>query len=124
MRRTRAGGDPRLHDRYSIGVGGHVNPGDGGVAGALAREWREECEAGFVPEFRLIGLLNDDTDPVGAVHLGFVYEADAAGRPVAVRETEKLEGGFASREELLAVRDRMETWSVLVLDHLVSTGSL
>src|SRR6476659_9151746 len=27
MKRTRAGGDERLHDRYTIGVGGHVNPG-------------------------------------------------------------------------------------------------
>ena len=33
MRRTRAGGDARLHDLWSIGVGGHLNPGDGDVAG-------------------------------------------------------------------------------------------
>src|SRR4030095_13987435 len=38
MRRTRAGGDARLHDHYSIGVRGHPNPGErhprGGVRGA------------------------------------------------------------------------------------------
>jgi predicted NUDIX family phosphoesterase len=28
MRRTRAGVDRRLHDHWSIGVGGHLNPGD------------------------------------------------------------------------------------------------
>src|SRR5260221_11424094 len=28
MRRTRAGGDSRLHDHWSTGVGGHLNPGD------------------------------------------------------------------------------------------------
>ena len=40
MRRTRAGGDARLHDRWSIGVGGHLNPGDGGLDGGLPRgEW-------------------------------------------------------------------------------------
>ena len=39
MRRTAAGGDARLHDRYSIGVGGHLNPGDGGLLGGLRREW-------------------------------------------------------------------------------------
>ena len=33
MRRTRAGVDARLLGRYSIGVGGHLNPGDGGVLG-------------------------------------------------------------------------------------------
>ena len=35
MRRTKAGGDERLHDRYTIGVGGHVNPEDGDVVGGL-----------------------------------------------------------------------------------------
>ena len=35
MRRTKAGGDARLHDRYSIGIGGHLNPGDGDVHGGL-----------------------------------------------------------------------------------------
>jgi predicted NUDIX family phosphoesterase len=118
MRRTRAGGDPRLHDRYSIGVGGHVNPGDGGLHGGLLREWREEIDADFVPEFRLLGLLNDDEDPVGAVHIGVVYEADAAGRPVAVRETDKLSGSFATFDEVRAVADRLETWSQLVFAHL------
>ncbi len=61
MRRTRAGGDARLHDRWSIGVGGHLNPGDGDVEGGLRREWAEELDADFVPDFVPVGLLNDDT---------------------------------------------------------------
>ena len=80
MRRTRAGGDQRLHERYSIGIGGHVNPEDGGVTGGMAREWAEELEADWTPDFELVGLLNDDTDPVGAVHLGVVFRAEARGR--------------------------------------------
>ena len=116
MRRTRAGGDERLHDRFSIGVGGHLNPGDVDLAGGLAREWHEELVADFVPQFRLLGLLNDDETDVGRVHLGVVYLADAEGRSVSVRETEKLEGAFAAPAALLAVYDRMETWSQLVFD--------
>src|SRR3954468_2553847 len=96
MRRTRGGGYARLHDLWSIGVGGHLNPGDGDVAGGLRREWVEEVEASFVPDFVPVGLLNDDPTPVGAVHVGVVFVADAAGRPVAIRETEKLEGSFAT----------------------------
>jgi len=118
MRRTRAGGDARLHERYSIGVGGHVRPEDGGIAGGLAREWREEIEAGFEPEFRLVGLLNDDDDPVGAVHFGVVYVAAAEGRPVAVRERDKLEGSFEPLWRVRQVYDRLETWSQLVVDAL------
>ncbi|MEA2609724.1 MAG: hypothetical protein QOJ75_1967, partial [Chloroflexota bacterium] len=82
MQRTTGGGDSRLHGHYSIGVGGHLNPGDRGLLGGLSREWAEELVAEFVPEFRLVGLLNDDTTAVGRVHLGAVYVADAAGRPV------------------------------------------
>ena len=124
MRRTRAGADARLHDRYSIGVGGHLNPGDGGLMGGLRREWEEELAAGFTPEFRLLGLLNDDTTDVGAVHLGVVFVADAAGRPVEVREVDKLSGSFAAREEVRAVHDHLETWSAIVFDALEGTASI
>jgi predicted NUDIX family phosphoesterase len=122
MRRTKAGGDARLHDRFSIGVGGHVNPDDGGLDGdlsiALRREWREELDVDFVPEFRFVGLLNDDTTAVGRVHVGLVYEGDAAGRPVAIRETEKLSGAFVDAADVAAVADRLETWSWLAFEFL------
>lgn len=122
MRRTKAGGDARLHDRFSIGVGGHLNPGDGDLAGGLRREWREELRADFDPAFELIGLLNDDTTDVGSVHLGAVYVADSGGLPVAIRETDKLSGHFAAPAEVAAVVDRMETWSALVFEHLEGAG--
>lgn len=122
MRRTRAGADERLHDRYSIGVGGHLNPGDGDVPGGLLREWREEIEASFEPRFRLVGLLNDDRNDVGAVHLGVVFVADVEGRPVGVRETDKLSGRFAAPAEVAAVRAGLETWSELVFDFLEGGG--
>jgi predicted NUDIX family phosphoesterase len=114
MRRTRAGGDARLHDRWSIGVGGHVNPGDDGVLGGLRREWREELDADFEPAFEPMALLNDDTTEVGSVHLGVVFVADAAGRPVRVRETDKLEGRFVPPDAVGAVVDELETWSRLI----------
>ena len=120
MQRTAAGGDARLHGRYSIGVGGHLNPGDGGLLGGLRREWNEELVADFVPGFRLVALLNDDTTPVGAVHLGAVYVADVDGRSVAIRETDKLTGGFADPTEVAAVADRLETWSGLAFEFLES----
>ena len=118
MQRTRAGADERLHDAWSIGVGGHVDPGDGDMRGGLLREWAEEVEADFVPSFRYVGLLNDDTTDVGAVHVGAVYEADADGRPVAVRETTKLRGAFADPEDVARVADRLESWSRLVFEAL------
>jgi predicted NUDIX family phosphoesterase len=118
MRRTRAGGDPRLHDRWSIGVGGHLNPGDVDVEGGLRREWREELVADFEPRFEPIGLLNDDTTDVGSVHLGLVVVADAGSRPVAIRETDKLSGAFVDADEVSRRVDDLETWSRLVFEAL------
>jgi len=121
MHRTDAGGDPRLHGKASIGVGGHLNPvdeGDDALMSGLRREWLEELEAAWEPDFELIGLLNDDSNPVGAVHLGVVFSVQANGRPVDVREHDKLVGGFAGTDELAASWPRLETWSQLVADAL------
>ncbi len=122
MERTDAGGDPRLHRKASLGVGGHINPVDAGtdaLAAGLHREWNEELLADWEPEFTLLGLLNDDSNPVGSVHLGVVYEVDAAGRLLAVREEEKLRGRMASRDEIRAAWERLETWSQLVARQLL-----
>ncbi len=122
MERTAAGGDARLHGKASIGVGGHLNPvddGDDPLTDGLRREWAEELVADWEPEFRLVGLLNDDSNPVGSVHLGVVFEVDAAGRSVEVREQDKLTGRFAIDAEVRAAWDRMETWSRLVAEHML-----
>ncbi len=117
MHRTDAGGDPRLHGRASIGVGGHLNPVDDGADALMAglrREWAEELDASWEPEFELLGLLNDDTNPVGAVHLGVVFGVEAGGRPLRVRERDKLTGAFVEPAEVAASEERLETWSQLV----------
>jgi len=121
MQRTNAGGDARLHGKASIGVGGHLNPVDKGedeLMAGLRREWAEELVADWEPEFRLVGLLNDDSNPVGSVHLGIVFEVDAAGRAVDVRERDKLSGAFADTDALRASWDRLETWSRLAAEAL------
>jgi predicted NUDIX family phosphoesterase len=121
MHRTDAGGDPRLHGKASIGVGGHLNPVDDGndaLLAGLRREWQEELDADWDPDFELVGLLNDDRNPVGAVHLGVVFSVEADGRPVAVREHDKLIGAFADQDEVERSRDRLETWSQLVAEAL------
>lgn len=121
MERTRAGGDPRLHLKATIGVGGHLNPVDGSadpLMDGLRREWDEELTAGFDPEFELAGFLNDDTNAVGSVHLGVVFTVEADGAPIDVRERDKLSGRFAAPDDVRAAWDRLETWSQLTLDWL------
>lgn len=121
MERTRAGGDPRLHLKGSLGVGGHLNPvdhGDDPLMDGLRREWGEELEADFEPIFELAGFLNDDGNAVGAVHLGVVFTVKADGASVAVRERDKLTGRFVELAEVRAAWDRLETWSQLTLEWL------
>ena len=125
MERTRAGGDPRLHLKASIGVGGHLNPVDRGedpLMDGLRREWSEELHTDLEPTFTLVGFLNDDTNAVGAVHLGVVFSVEADGHAVEVREHEKLTGRFASVDEVREVWDRLETWSQLVARELLGIG--
>ena len=71
--------------------------------------------------FRPVALLNDDTTEVGAVHLGVVFVADAAGRPVTVRETRQAERGVRDRPpRSRPAPTHLETWSRLVFDALES----
>jgi len=122
MRRTRAGGDTRLHERYTIGIGGHLNPQDADPLAGLRREWTEEIAADFEPTFEPLGVLNDDDNNVGTVHLGLVFSADAGGRTVAIREHDKLEGSFATFAEVGAVVTRLETWSAHLFEFLKTGG--
>jgi predicted NUDIX family phosphoesterase len=125
MERTDAGGDARLHRKASIGVGGHLNPvdtGDDPLMVGLRREWAEELVADWDPEFRLVGILNDDSNPVGSVHLGVVFEVEADGRPLDVRERHKLSGRMVAPGEVLDAWDRLETWSQLVAERLLASS--
>lgn len=124
MQRTRAGGDQRLHERWTIGLGGHVAPADGDIRGGLQREWSEEVATDWSPDPVFLGLLNDDSTAVGRVHLGVVFTAEAKGRPVSIRETDKLRGDFADASAVRRVYDRLESWSQLLFDHLAAHGRM
>jgi len=122
LRRSKAGGDARLHDKLSIGVGGHINPPDARERDLLAacalREIGEEIELTEAVEPRPVGLINDDSNPVGSVHFGVVHVARVTSADVRVRETELLEASFATVDELKDFAAdptvNLESWSRLI----------
>jgi predicted NUDIX family phosphoesterase len=122
-RRLRRSSEQRLHHLYSLGVGGHINPGDGAggdpLVGGLEREWAEEVICASPATARLVAMLNDDTTPVSRVHLGLVFLVEPTVATTSVREVEKLEGESLRLGEMRRHYLSMESWSQLVFDDLV-----
>lgn len=91
--------EKRLHNKLSMGVGGHMNPGnsrdsdDQYLINELKRELFEEvqlldgCE---IEEIEFIGFINDDTIPVGRVHIGLLYNIHVSSKNVVINETDKM----------------------------------
>ncbi|MFZ9352091.1 MAG: NUDIX domain-containing protein [Candidatus Limnocylindrus sp.] len=123
MDRLAGGSDKRLHGRASFGVGGHISPNDGGIRAALAREWVEEVRTPTLPDFRPIGLLNDDGDDVGRVHLGIVFIAKLSSPSIHIRETNKLAGSLVSVSEALRRKDELEGWSARLIDTIAKVAA-
>jgi predicted NUDIX family phosphoesterase len=130
--RGKAGGERRLHAKISVGVGGHVNPIDtgGGRTGrsaydaAVTREIEEELDLPEEHEHRIIALLNDESNPVGQVHLGIVHLIELKSDAVVSREDALTDLGFSALGELNGTQfERLETWSQFCIRHL-SQGDL
>ncbi|MFK7851048.1 MAG: NUDIX domain-containing protein [Akkermansiaceae bacterium] len=127
--RGKAGGENRLHAKLSVGVGGHINPVDMGEGrkgaaayyAAVSREIDEELEIDSDYTMRVIGLLNDDSNPVGQVHLGVVHLVELEGEKISSREDALTDLSWATLEELNgALFERLETWSQACVGYLVS----
>ncbi len=122
------GGEARLRSRRSIGLGGHINDTDG-LAGPEAyragflRELAEEAEIAEGWTERVIGLINDDSSPVGQVHLGVVHLVDLASPEARLRESGLVAGGFAKAEELRREIEGFETWSRFLLEGDTLSGA-
>jgi predicted NUDIX family phosphoesterase len=125
---TRGGGqsEARLRAKRSLGIGGHISSCDGehgddtSYDAGMRRELAEEIAIKGNWSGRCLGLINDDSNPVGSVHLGIVHLLELDRPEVASRESELVECGFAPLESLLADRERFETWSQIALDALAA----
>ena len=122
LKRTRSQGEARLHDKLSIGVGGHINPVDESddlLREACVREIEEEIviEEPFEP--LPVGLINDESNPVGSVHFGVVYWVKLNSGLVRVNETSMMSAEFMEIGELHEMARKkesdFETWSSLII---------
>jgi predicted NUDIX family phosphoesterase len=119
-------GEKRLASKGSIGIGGHINDSDHAAASldkdtyttGVEREIDEELNLTGSHRQEILGLINDDSNEVGRVHLGVVHLFTLESDDVTSAEDNITELRFLTLEELAAERDRLETWSQICLDGL------
>lgn len=128
-KRLAGGGEERLHNQYSLGVGGHMNHIiTGNFRENFFENYMRELTEELVLEEKqlehppfLVGYINDDENEVGKVHLGAVVMTGIVpGQTIEVRETDTLEGMFMTAEELQNNIDQFESWSQYVIQEIVS----
>lgn len=122
--RGKASSESRLRSLRSLGIGGHIEEEDGntGKASYLKGLWRElEEEVGIKhsPEnIKLLGVINDDTNEVGKVHLGIVHLFNIESSNLESKELNLIDCKFSNIEELNDSKDLFETWSSLLIPHI------
>ena len=125
--RGKSGGESRLHAQVSIGIGGHINPVDqredhlgmDTYMAGVEREIDEELNIGGGHTNKIVALLNDDSNPVGQVHLGVVHMIDLKNDDVQANEDAIANLALCTLEDLRGpLYDRLETWTRCCVDLL------
>ena len=120
VKRLKTQTEKRLHELYSIGIGGHINDQDEGSTpwmkflSGMEREINEEIliKTSNWPQY--IGMIRENSTPVNRVHLGVVFTL--TGDIGGIREVNKFIFDFSDLQGLMQYYDQMETWSQLVLN--------
>lgn len=120
---SRKGSEKRLHDLWSAGIGGHINPADqnaqtdfkGILLAGMERELDEELIARpQADQTEFLGVISEESSPVSAVHLGAVFR-------IETRTPEAYEPGpELHRFQWMKTHDLgslpLELWSELALE--------
>jgi predicted NUDIX family phosphoesterase len=131
-RRSKSGGESRLHEQWSIGIGGHVELSDMMIAGgkvdlaetlelAGGREVFEEVGWHVSRGFDWLGPIYDNEHDVGRVHLGIVGLLRVKGTGPLVTKTEHsiAEHRVLNVGQLEEHAGSMESWSRMIVPAVV-----
>ncbi len=117
--------EKRLHNKYSLGIGGHINPDAAAhenniIINGLYRELNEEVWVADPAGLQFIGVINDESNSVSRVHLGLFYVLESLSSAYRVLETEKMTAEWISEDCLKEYYDEMETWSQIIYDQYIN----
>jgi len=117
--------EKRLHNKFSLGVGGHMNPDksieskEQYLIDELKRELFEEVKllnACLIEDIEFVGFINDDTISVGSVHIGLLYHIHVSNKDVYINETDKMTADWIEKSDLAEFYEGMETWTKITFD--------
>ncbi|MFD2829198.1 DNA mismatch repair protein MutT [Corticicoccus populi] len=121
-KRLGGGGEERLHGLLSIGVGGHMN--DVSEAEDIKeklfinaeRELSEEVDlsGSDLDQIEILGLINDDDNEVGKVHIGLVLKVNVQKDSVKNMEADTLSLSWENNQDLSSMSP-YESWSELII---------
>lgn len=122
LQRTKNQTESRLHNKYSLGIGGHINPikvewKDDIIIEGLRKELREEISMNGNYKLEFIGFINDESSKVSRVHLGLMYILNPeVPENISVLETDKMSGQWVNKSDIKTYYNDLETWSQIAYD--------
>jgi predicted NUDIX family phosphoesterase len=124
MQRQSTASETRLQSKYSLGIGGHVREDD--ILGKdlfdwTKREFYEEIEYAGSFSIRPLGIINDESNDVGKVHIGFAFLLTGDSSDISIR-SELKSGSLMTLQECGEFYHNMETWTQIIFNHLNNNG--
>ena len=119
MERKETSTEQRLASKLTIGIGGHVRKEDllgSNLFDWAHREFHEEVNYHDHFDVEPLGIINDDSDSVGQVHLGFVFLVRGSTPHISVKS--ELKHGHLVPRSSLTDDSRFESWSQIILPYL------
>ena len=125
LKRTKKQTEKRLHDKYSLGIGGHINPSvsdkyENIFMEGLYKELNEEIFCPNLNDFDFKGILYDDSTNVSMVHLGLVFVAVLNTPEFEILEPHKMTASWVERDRLGEYYDGFESWSKIIYEQYIN----
>lgn len=121
MQRRSDSSESRLRNKLTLGIGGHIRQEDLQEENSLfawaTREFHEEVEYAGNLTVKPLGIMNDDSDDVGKVHIGFAFLLTGDSPAISIK-SELKSGILVPLSECVAQYECMESWSQFVVDAL------
>lgn len=113
----------RLHNLYSVGIGGHINSIDRSETDniliiGMQRELHEEVSIEAEYNYNLLGIINDNSTNVNKVHAGVCFIVELKNKKCEVKEKHKMDGEWIDINDLQKYYNHLEIWSKILINSI------